>query len=133
MRSFLNQTEHWKSHDPFVVQKVQTFRQSGASILREWYCFFGININKSDVYLEIANTIHELEVDKDLLRSDPEKLRVLFTEMIQMCLWCVRFSCFLTAQILIHSTGETQLSVKKIYSREKSNSLITRTYPFSHT
>jgi hypothetical protein len=39
--------------------------------------------------LELATTFHEIEAEKDTLRSDPEKLAVLFKEMIQMCLWSV--------------------------------------------
>ena len=33
--------------------------------------------------------MHEIEVEKDKIRSDPAKLSVLFKEMIQMCLWYV--------------------------------------------
>ncbi|TFK37640.1 hypothetical protein BDQ12DRAFT_685038 [Crucibulum laeve] len=69
LRSFFVQTEHWRSHDPFFDQKIKTFQQSRTSIL------------------QIATTMHELEEDKDIFASDPEKLGVLFTEMIQMCLW----------------------------------------------
>jgi hypothetical protein len=36
---------------------------------------------------EIATTMHELEAGKVSLVDDPEKLGVLFKEMIQMCLW----------------------------------------------
>lgn len=31
--------------------------------------------------------MHELEAEKSALESDPEKLKVFFQEMIQMCLW----------------------------------------------
>ena len=31
--------------------------------------------------------MHRLESDKEDIRSDPEKLKVLFNEMIQMSLW----------------------------------------------
>jgi hypothetical protein len=31
----------------------------------------------------------ELESEKDIIASDLEKLKVLFHEMTQMCLWCV--------------------------------------------
>ncbi len=31
--------------------------------------------------------MHELEGDKDSLASDPDNLKVIFKEMIQMCLW----------------------------------------------
>ena len=41
-----------------------------------------------DALLEIATTMHELgTAGKDGIESDPEKLKVLFTEMVQMCLW----------------------------------------------
>lgn len=33
--------------------------------------------------------MHELEDDKSALMSDPDKLIVIFREMIQMCLWYV--------------------------------------------
>lgn len=38
---------------------------------------------------EIASSMHEIEIEKDKIKSDPAKLSVLFKEMIQMCLWCV--------------------------------------------
>jgi hypothetical protein len=38
---------------------------------------------------ELASTMHEIEVEKGNLISDPTKLSVLFKEMIQMCLWYV--------------------------------------------
>jgi damage-control phosphatase, subfamily III len=34
--------------------------------------------------------MHELQDQKATVESDPDKLEVLFKEMIQMCLWCVR-------------------------------------------
>ena len=37
--------------------------------------------------------MHELESEKHKLIEDPDKLSVLFKEMMQMCLWCV--SCLL--------------------------------------
>ena len=47
--------------------------------------------------------MHELERDKDTLTSDPDNLKVIFKEMIQMCLWYDRrvelASCTLTALI----------------------------------
>ncbi|CAA7262587.1 unnamed protein product [Cyclocybe aegerita] len=69
LRSFFVQTDHWASIDPFQEQKMKTFAQSGKAIY------------------QIATTMHELEVDRAALRADPEKLGVLFNEMIQMCLW----------------------------------------------
>ncbi|KIM37931.1 hypothetical protein M413DRAFT_448192 [Hebeloma cylindrosporum] len=69
LRAFFVLTEHWKSEDPFYEQKVNTFRQSGTSILH------------------IATTMHELGSNRETVKADPEKLKVLFNEMIQMCLW----------------------------------------------
>ena len=41
--------------------------------------------------------MHELAREKEKLRSDPDKLVVLFQEMIQMCLWQVLyFRAYLT-------------------------------------
>lgn len=34
--------------------------------------------------------MHELEAEKDVLESDPDKLEVIFREMVQMSLWYVR-------------------------------------------
>ena len=36
---------------------------------------------------EVTTTFHELDGQKDALENDPEKLEVLFKEMIQMSLW----------------------------------------------
>jgi hypothetical protein len=36
----------------------------------------------------LAATLAELQSEKDIIVSDPEKLKVLFHEMTQMCLWC---------------------------------------------
>jgi hypothetical protein len=44
--------------------------------------------------LEIATTMYELESEKVKLQEDPDKLEVLFREMIQMCLWLVFISVF---------------------------------------
>ena len=37
----------------------------------------------------LAVTLSELESEKHIVVNDPEKLKVLFLEMTQMCLWCV--------------------------------------------
>jgi len=89
MRSFFAQTEHWGSYDPFKKQKIKTFQQSGTSILRASSVAF---IGDSDPSPEIASSVYELDAVKDELKSDPQKLEVLFTEMIQMCLWyCINY------------------------------------------
>jgi hypothetical protein len=31
--------------------------------------------------------MHELELEKEAIASSPEKLAIVFKEMIQMCLW----------------------------------------------
>ncbi|RXW22785.1 hypothetical protein EST38_g3065 [Candolleomyces aberdarensis] len=67
--SYFAVTQHWNKYDPFRLSKVKTFKHSGASILK------------------IATILHELEKSKDELVSDPSRLGVIFTEMVQMCLW----------------------------------------------
>ncbi|KAI0316951.1 DUF89 domain-containing protein [Amylostereum chailletii] len=62
-------TKHWKTYDPFSSQKQETFKASGSAIY------------------QLATTMHELEAEKEALISDPDKLEVIFREMIQMCLW----------------------------------------------
>ncbi|KAI8972554.1 DUF89 domain-containing protein [Trametes punicea] len=69
IRSFFVQTKHWKDYDPFLSQKEATFQKSSKAIY------------------QLATTMHELERDKHTLASDPENLKVIFKEMIQMCLW----------------------------------------------
>lgn len=34
--------------------------------------------------------MHDLDVEREFVTEDPGKLAILFKEMIQMCLWCVR-------------------------------------------
>lgn len=36
---------------------------------------------------ELAQTMHELEAERDALKTDEDKLRILFLEMVQICLW----------------------------------------------
>ncbi|KAI0759122.1 DUF89 domain-containing protein [Fomes fomentarius] len=69
VRSLFVQTKHWKDYDPFLSQKEATFQKSSKAIY------------------QLATTMHELERDKQSLASDPENLKVIFKEMIQMCLW----------------------------------------------
>jgi hypothetical protein len=38
-------------------------------------------------HLEIASSTSELEREKYAYENDPEKIEVLFKEMLQMCLW----------------------------------------------
>ncbi|KAI0717732.1 hypothetical protein C8T65DRAFT_640596 [Cerioporus squamosus] len=69
VRSFFAQKRYWKDYDPFLQQKEATFQKSSKAIY------------------QLATTMHELEGDKDSLASDPDNLKVIFKEMIQMCLW----------------------------------------------
>ncbi|TFY78242.1 hypothetical protein EWM64_g5774 [Hericium alpestre] len=67
-RSYVAKTKHWRNYDPFLAQKQKTFQASGTAIYK------------------LATTMHELEEEKAELESDPDKLEVIFREMIQMCL-----------------------------------------------
>ncbi|KAH8094465.1 DUF89 domain-containing protein [Cristinia sonorae] len=69
LRSYLNQTTQWRTFDPFFEQKEATFKSSGAAIY------------------QLAKVMHDLEGEKAELSADPDKLLVIFREMIQMCLW----------------------------------------------
>ncbi|KAJ7041226.1 DUF89 domain-containing protein [Mycena alexandri] len=69
LRSFFVKTTQWPTFDPFASQKAETFKQSGKAIH------------------QIATTMQELEEEHAKLALDPDKLGVLFKEMIQMCLW----------------------------------------------
>ncbi|KAF9238349.1 hypothetical protein BU15DRAFT_88407 [Melanogaster broomeanus] len=55
-RSYFNETKQWRNFDPFFEQKEEMFKNSGAAIYK------------------IATTMHELEVEKHKLKSDPDKL-----------------------------------------------------------
>ncbi|OSX56693.1 hypothetical protein POSPLADRAFT_1076550 [Postia placenta MAD-698-R-SB12] len=69
LRSYFVQSTHWKSYDPFLLQKQDTFKKSSRAIF------------------QLATTMHELERDKEKLAADPANLNVIFKEMIQICLW----------------------------------------------
>ncbi|KAI5985078.1 DUF89 domain-containing protein [Pisolithus albus] len=69
-RSYFKKSTWWTDFDPFYAKKEETFRSSVTAIH------------------QIATTMHELETEKDKVVDDPDKLSVLFKEMVQMCLWC---------------------------------------------
>jgi hypothetical protein len=56
---------------------------------------------------ELAQTMHELEIEREALFKDPSRLRVLFEEMLQMCLWYVflRFTKYTTAHIVFRGNA----------------------------
>jgi hypothetical protein len=59
----------------------------------------------------LAETLSELESEKHIVVNDPEKLKVLFLEMTQMCLWCAHSPINLAKKVL------SQLPQGKCYSR----------------
>jgi len=59
----------------------------------------------------LAVTLSELESEKHIVVNDPEKLRVLFFEMTQMCLWCVHSSVDLAERCDSITAGEMLQSV----------------------
>ncbi|EIM84187.1 DUF89 domain-containing protein [Stereum hirsutum FP-91666 SS1] len=69
LRAYFSRTKYWRTFDPFRGQKESTFQASGTAIY------------------QLATTMHELEAEKSALISDPDKLVIIFREMIQMCLW----------------------------------------------
>ena len=90
LRSSFATTKHWKDYDPFRAQKEGTFQASGTAI----YSMCARSIREgmtTDVWdmIELATTMHDLEAEKDALEADPDKLEVIFREMVQMCLWQV--------------------------------------------
>ncbi|KAK0478781.1 DUF89 domain-containing protein [Armillaria novae-zelandiae] len=67
--SFLLQTTHWRRFDPFRAQKTDAFQKSGVAIYK------------------IATIIYELDHEKKTAEKNVDTLKVLFQEMVQMCLW----------------------------------------------
>jgi hypothetical protein len=87
IRSFFAQTRLWKGHDPFFPQKMTAFKQSGNSIL------------------QIATTMHEMEIGREAIVADREKVGIFFREMVQMCLWYAK-SHFWAAAVDQYHSGE---------------------------
>ncbi|KAH7098973.1 DUF89 domain-containing protein [Auriculariales sp. MPI-PUGE-AT-0066] len=69
IRSWFAQTTLWTTYDPFFDQKCDAFKSSGKAVFR------------------LAQTMHELESEREALASDEAKLQILFNEMLQICLW----------------------------------------------
>jgi hypothetical protein len=92
LRSYVSQTTHWSAYDPFFTQKQETLQGSGVAIY------------------QIATTMHELESQKSTLRSDPDKLDVLFKEMIQICLWWVDLAVCPIMALTSHHRGNATVS-----------------------
>lgn len=69
LRSYHAQTQYWKDFDPFLKQKNKAFKDS------------------SDSIIQLAKSMHEIQKEKNTVRSDDVKLEVFFRQMIQMSLW----------------------------------------------
>ena len=59
----------------------------------------------------LAETLSELESEKHIVANDPEKLKVLFLEMAQMCLWCAHSPITLAERPESITAGEMLQSV----------------------
>jgi hypothetical protein len=59
----------------------------------------------------LAVTLSELESEKHIVVNDPEKLKVLFLEMTQMCLWYAHSPVNLAERSEPITAGETLQSV----------------------
>ncbi|KAK0200981.1 DUF89 domain-containing protein [Desarmillaria ectypa] len=79
--SFLLQTAHWRRYDPFRAQKIDAFQKSGVAIYSDSESWV-IQWNA-----EIATIIYELDHEKKNIEENVDNLKVLFQEMMQMCLW----------------------------------------------
>jgi hypothetical protein len=91
LRSLFATSEHWKLFDPFFAQKLYTYKGSGTAVHRMNNLpsppVIGWLIVKRHFAVGLAVTLAELESEKHIIANDPEKLKVLFHEMAQMCLW----------------------------------------------
>ncbi|KAG8802170.1 hypothetical protein FRC18_007625, partial [Serendipita sp. 400] len=69
IRSYFAKTKYWHQHDPFLEQKNQTFRSSSAAVHK------------------LAQSLLELDSQKEKLSNDEDALKTLFGEILHMCLW----------------------------------------------
>ncbi|KAF8245170.1 DUF89 domain-containing protein [Wilcoxina mikolae CBS 423.85] len=74
LHSILAQTNHWRDYDPFHAQKNNTFRASLAAV-----------VELASRYKQIITAMRE-EGDKDS-QLEMEKEKLLFIEMMEICLW----------------------------------------------
>lgn len=74
LHSILSQTNYWRSYDPFHAQKNNTFRASLAAV-----------VELASRYKQIITSLRE-EGDKDS-ELETEKEKLLFIEMMEICLW----------------------------------------------
>lgn len=64
---------------------MKTFKHSSKSVIRKFRRFAEIFVVTT--FSELATMMQDLEAEKETILSNPETLKVLFHEMIQMCLW----------------------------------------------
>jgi hypothetical protein len=87
IRTLFAKTTHWISHDPFLEQKVNTFRSS-ASAIRRAFSHSAIHfVRLTFLTLGLAETIIALDEQKYELQKDETALKTLLGEMMHMCLW----------------------------------------------
>jgi hypothetical protein len=106
LRSYFVQTTQWSSFDPFSSQKADTFKGSGKAIYREAYFNIIVFVDPHGHLAEIATTMHGIQEEHAKLESDPDKLGVLFKEMIQMCLWLLSIVRLFPRPALTHLKGK---------------------------
>ena len=87
VRTLFATTTHWISHDPFLEQKVKTFRSSGSAIRRAFSHLTNHFVRLKFLGLGLAETIIALDEQKDELQKDETALKTLLGEMMHMCLW----------------------------------------------
>ncbi|KZT54716.1 DUF89-domain-containing protein, partial [Calocera cornea HHB12733] len=69
LRTVFAFSTHWRAFDPFREQKERTFKGSGQGVA------------------DLAEMMHKLEPEREHLRNNEQALKVLFSDMVQMCLW----------------------------------------------
>ena len=73
MSTFFSLTKHWKSYDVFARQKTDTFRTSRNAVL--------------ELAARYKDLIQQLRADKSAAARDAEAEKLIFTEMLEICLW----------------------------------------------
>jgi len=71
LRSFFAPTKYWRDYDPFHAQKNNTFRASLAAVME-----------LASRYKQLVTAEHDEKEEVEV-----EKERLLFTEMMEICLW----------------------------------------------
>jgi len=80
--------------------------------------------NSGTAIYQIAASVHELEREKERLRSNPDKLLVLFREMIQMCLWGNATDLSLLTHLTPSDIGDLQTVLGKDAQLERQEFIL---------